>query len=194
MWVCVCLHTWAEIPNISVLFECALSATAHLPVTVFPNLEKKEERKRYFNPFAHNSSDFSGNSSSSERGVPFSKAALTQQVFEFSITRCLNLLPCQIRTKNTSLSSQGPYGRCFPRHLESQMWSAKERQNNLVKWRQGRNEVHCQNVFVDHEVLCNTAYRELIFRRDFLVESVSFHHYGKYTTLFFVPRIVQVSP
>lgn len=170
MWVCVCLDTGTEIPSISVLFEWELSTTGHLPVTVLLNLDLKKKRKRYFNPFAHKSSDFTGNSSSPERDVPFPKAALTQQVFEFSITWHLNILPCQIRTKkNTSLSSQGPYGRCFLRHLESQMQSAKERQNNLVKWGQGRNEVRCQNVLVEHEGLCNTACGDLIFRRDFLV-------------------------
>lgn len=38
-------------------------------------------------------------SSSSERDVPFPKAVLTQQVFEFPVSWCLNILPCQIRTK-----------------------------------------------------------------------------------------------
>lgn len=121
----LCMHVHLCVPghmdrNSSYFSTVWMSAEHYLPVTVFLNLEKKE-RKRYFNPFAHNSTDFSGNSSSSERVVLFRKADLTQQVLEFCITQWLHILPCQIRTKNTSLSSQGPYCRSFPRHLESQM-------------------------------------------------------------------------
>lgn len=43
MWVCVCLYTWTEIPNISVLFKRVLSTIGHLPVTVFLNMEKKKK-------------------------------------------------------------------------------------------------------------------------------------------------------
>lgn len=142
MWVSVCLDTWIEIPNISVLLEWVLSTAGHLPVTIFLNLEKNKKGRDILKLLHITAVIFLEIQTALKGMYHFQRQLSLNRFFWVLHISMSSYSTMSNKDKNLHLHPQGPYGRCLSKAFgisDVKCWRKKK----IVLLDEGKAEIRC---------------------------------------------------